>query len=530
MSLAEAPWWPGFVAGLKLRSLGRLAAELGVPEGDLEAELIRVDPGGPASAAPWWPEVVRLRTTVPIRALARRFGCEPRRLRRSLARYGWRAGGVELERRGVPALGAFVERLGREPDGVIAREAGVSLEAVQGERRRLRVGPFHPTAASLTPEEEAWIRGPARLVRRRHHVDEEALQVVRRPLRAGDTPLRGPGVARAPRDERPRDPSASPEVVRSRPAEATAAPEAERSPREDAPRRVGAAFFWEERGKDIERLLTPASRTRDGRQRIVRAEDRRDEPPSTAPASLRELVRPESAQRPARGGAQGTSWRRVDLGEEPTLVSPAPPIRVDARPIDRRPLPVWEPPRVVPARPAPPVVAPVPVPVVAAAPVAVPVAPATPKAVEERPLRAAPASRERTAATASTAPAVPVVPAAPEAPAARTVPALPAVRTAPPTPAAPNTPPVAAPPVAAPVEVVVSTNVAGELVRQERWEIIAGGGHPSFFVTASDITMALCVALARLGHDPDAAVAIVRAGAAVVDLELPPVAEALQVY
>jgi hypothetical protein len=84
--------------------------------------------------------------------------------------------------------------------------------------------------------------------------------------------------------------------------------------------------------------------------------------------------------------------------------------------------------------------------------------------------------------------------------------------------------------VAAPVEVVVSTNVAGELVRQERWEIIAGGGHPSFFVTASDITMALCVALARLGHDPDAAVAIVRAGAAVVDLELPPVAEALQVY
>ncbi|MFN7146241.1 MAG: hypothetical protein ACK4YP_20885, partial [Myxococcota bacterium] len=205
MSLQGAPWWASFVARLQDRPLSALAEELGQASDTLLDALRAADPGGPAELAPWWPEMLRLRATMPIRALARSFGTEPRRIRRALARRGLRAGGLELAGQGVPALAGFVERLGKAPDADIAREAGVAVEAVQGERRRLGIAAYTPPRVTplpqgepLTREEEAWIRGPEPVKRRWARPDEGALEVVRRPTRAGERrapepePWRGP--------------------------------------------------------------------------------------------------------------------------------------------------------------------------------------------------------------------------------------------------------------------------------------------------------------------------------------------------
>jgi hypothetical protein len=329
MSLQSAGWWPSFVHGLKVRPLSAWSAQLGVSEAELIAALIDADPGGPAQEAPWWPEALRLRADTPLRALARRFDTEPRRLRRALAREGLRAGGRELDRRGDPALAAFRGRLGKEPDAVLARAAGVAIEAVQGERRRLGIAPTTlrsvapvapplvaptavPTAASLrlTPDEEAWIRGPEPMRRARVRPDADQLEVVRRPrsgaemARPGsDTPRPGPlgPPFRAAASQPPPVPPPT-----SFGSEGTHA------------HRVSRDFFRERDSGELDRLLQLAPRPRDGRQRIVSAES------LTVGPSRRPLDASGAGRVPASVTGLGPRHRVF----EPKAEAPGPPTPV----------------------------------------------------------------------------------------------------------------------------------------------------------------------------------------------------------
>ena len=77
-----------------------------------------------------------------LREISRLFGVNLRRLRRGLARSGLRVAGMDVSEDGHQPLAPFRARLGQEPDAVIAEAAGVGVEAVQGERRRLNIAPF----------------------------------------------------------------------------------------------------------------------------------------------------------------------------------------------------------------------------------------------------------------------------------------------------------------------------------------------------------------------------------------------------
>lgn len=145
LSVQQHGWWDDFVSRLAEESLFSLADEFGVNSGDLEAALVSASSPGAAVDAPWWPEVVRrVSAGESLRETARRFGTNARRLRRNLARTCVRVGGEDVREFGVEALAPFIDRIGQMPDAELAREAGVSVEAVQGERRRLGMGPFRP--------------------------------------------------------------------------------------------------------------------------------------------------------------------------------------------------------------------------------------------------------------------------------------------------------------------------------------------------------------------------------------------------
>ncbi len=160
MSVTAQPWWPDLVGRLVDEPLAVLAREFGAGVEELEAALRAVSAGGPVREEPWWPEVVRrVAAGGSINDLARRFGTNTRRLRRGLARAGVRAGGLLVEGRGHPALAAFRDRLGREPDEVIAREAGVSPDVVKGERRLFGIGPYLRLKAPRKPEPRRRRRG-----------------------------------------------------------------------------------------------------------------------------------------------------------------------------------------------------------------------------------------------------------------------------------------------------------------------------------------------------------------------------------
>lgn len=187
-----------------------------------------------------------------------------------MARAGVRVGGRNL----VPGLGVaelveYRDRLGREPDEAIARAAGVSVEAVQGERRRLGIEPFEKP---LKPARRASARQP-RMDRdpgAGRGWAEWRLETARKP---------------APRAWRRRDAEipvvvrrrSSPRLERDERAD-TAVPEVASAPQQ-APLPPPADLGFDEPDRpEYEALLdVPVRRERSGRRVLVRPdEDRSD--------------------------------------------------------------------------------------------------------------------------------------------------------------------------------------------------------------------------------------------------------------
>lgn len=182
--LREHAWWPDFVCALVETPLDQLALEHGHDRHELEQALADAGAGLAATDTPWWPEAVRrIQSGAPLRHTARSFGTNPRRLRRGLARCGVRAGGVNLDGDGVAELQPLRERLGQEPDHHLAAEAGVTVEAVQGERRRLDIDPFRPRRRKKKPRpmrlDEAFPRRP-KTTRTKAWLSDDIPPVVRR--------------------------------------------------------------------------------------------------------------------------------------------------------------------------------------------------------------------------------------------------------------------------------------------------------------------------------------------------------------
>ncbi len=275
-NVREAAWWNDCVAALRFDALCALALRYGVDEAVLALALAAESANQPAELSVWWPEAERMRATSSLRAIARLFHTEPRRIRRALARLNLRVGGREVtEEGGVAQLSGLRDMLGREPDRVVARMGGVIPEAVQGERKRLAIPAYvQRRRVRLSREEEAWIRGPKRGRRAKVHV-EENLEVVRRPARTDENAHRPSGWGVGHADPRPR-PSGE-FVVR--------------------PPRVDRDFFRSQGPDELERLLQPV-RQRDGRQRIVRGEPVRGAGDSNAPVGS-PPSRPEPASRPS---------------------------------------------------------------------------------------------------------------------------------------------------------------------------------------------------------------------------------------
>ncbi|MBM4393273.1 MAG: hypothetical protein FJ090_19280 [Deltaproteobacteria bacterium] len=182
---------------------------------------------GGAEREPWWNSLLAaFGEGTSIHALARRFGTNCRRIRRALARRGIRAHGHHIDPAGLGELAAFAQRLGKEPDRVLAKAAGVTPEAVQGERERLGIGAFKPQRrVKLTRDDEAWIRGPVRQRREKVSVEAEPTVVHRAPS-AESRPVSlvrrppGPGAASSPAaDVSPsRSPAEAPPSLVRRPA------------------------------------------------------------------------------------------------------------------------------------------------------------------------------------------------------------------------------------------------------------------------------------------------------------------------
>jgi len=154
-SPAEQDYWPEFLRRLVDTPLAALSAEFQVEASVLDAALARTTGDRPVDREVWWPEVLRSHEQGSLRDLARRFGTNPRRLRRGLARAAVRVAGATIQEAGCPGLERIRERLGKEPDKTLAAEAGVTVEAVKGERRRLGIEPYR-----MRPDAEEWGERP----------------------------------------------------------------------------------------------------------------------------------------------------------------------------------------------------------------------------------------------------------------------------------------------------------------------------------------------------------------------------------
>lgn len=270
------PGWDEVLRRMPTERLASVAASIGLEEFELTAYLVVEGAGRPAEGTPWWPEALAMRAEgTSLREIARRFQTDPRRLRRALARQGLRVHGVDLAPgTGAEALVAVRERIGNEPDRVVAKAAGVIPQAVKGERRRLGLAAYwQRPRVRLTADDEAWIRGPKKLRRERFRPEPDVLQVVRRPQTRPGEDLR---------------PSRTDEGVR-RPEPARVSPS---RPHSEGP---GRSFFRDDRWSEIERLTEPTQR-RDGNRRLVRSPDvARPLTPSTVEANRR----PEPESTPA---------------------------------------------------------------------------------------------------------------------------------------------------------------------------------------------------------------------------------------
>lgn len=268
-----------------------------------------------AEGEPWWPEFLELRHSVPLRELARRYGTNPRRLRRALQRSG--------EAEEPAALAAHVALLGTVPDAKLAEALNVTAEAVAGARRRRSVpaytppprpprverekkapprprGPRDPEKLAPwdRPRERDWERGPA-----------EPLSVAREPLmERRPRPMGGPTAAPAVVVVRRRSPAppgraagqgepagAPPATVEQRPGTTERRPVETERPRGEAERRP-APF-----GRSLSDLPMPPSEVpepglerredREGRRkRIVREPSM----PSLEPRDPQPLGRPRA--------------------------------------------------------------------------------------------------------------------------------------------------------------------------------------------------------------------------------------------
>jgi hypothetical protein len=150
-SPAEQEFWPALLEQLESRPVAELAIEYGIQAAEIDAALAQMTGDRPVQQEAWWPEVLREHESGSLRQLARRFGTNPRRIRRGLARAAVRVGGTTVDEAGVPALEAFKDRLGKEPDRTLAAEAGLTVEAIKGERRRLGIDPYR-----MKPDVEEW--------------------------------------------------------------------------------------------------------------------------------------------------------------------------------------------------------------------------------------------------------------------------------------------------------------------------------------------------------------------------------------
>lgn len=262
----------------------------------------------------WALVLARLRAGESLRKVAAEFGTNPRRLRRALARASIRVRGESLGRDGVPALVRFRSRLGKESDGAIARDARVTPEAVQGERRRLGIPAFRPSPkVHLSAEEEEWILGPVRepsLPPRRERqavgpvvvrkAQRDGGSVIRRvaPLPSPDTVSQGAAPPAPPLE--PRGPRLAWGVLAFRANEPVSVV------RPVEPRQFPARPL-SEREEEMQRFLNAPKRERTSRERIIRTETRPFEisPPPPPPATPAPVA-------PTLRRTRAPSWRAAD--------------------------------------------------------------------------------------------------------------------------------------------------------------------------------------------------------------------------
>lgn len=324
MTVRDAAWWPSFIERLRDEALEDLAGELGADTAELEAALAEASQGQSVTESVWWPEAVRrVEGGGSLRAVARSFHTNPRRIRRGMARAGIRVGGSDVTE-GNPALAGIRDRLGKEPDGDLAEAAGVSLEAIKGERRRLGIEAYRPPPRNPSPrepsdplerallEEESSSRGPAgpkveSRPRRRRVVDVP--QVIRRPRSSSAS-------RRLPTIKAPVPLADAPEAQEEAESEG-------RSGRRRIVRDAGTAASLENRRK-----------ARRGRTRIVRRDEGgpgedADEPEQTAPSPRRRRSSPHGQVRVVDPGAVSRDSLNelvnelLDGGQGPAPVFPA---------------------------------------------------------------------------------------------------------------------------------------------------------------------------------------------------------------
>ncbi len=313
MSLVEQPWWDEFIEALAEYPLYELARRYRVDEPRAIEALLAVSRGGPVTEEPWWPEAVRIAGSYGIRQAARMFATNPRRIRRGLARAGVRVGGQRVGDEGIAALAPFRERLGKEPDHVIAADAKVTVEAVQGERRRLGIDAFRPEPAPR-PEPEDTPLPPA----------ADALPPAADALPpAADEPGARKPRRKVVRERRLRPQDAEPAPVVRRPSIS------ERSTKT----RVVSWSRLDERRREVRRVVRPEPtpptptqeeldaaqarrRERRGRTRIIRPDritlDDTPQPEVTAPARKRRVVRRSASP---HGEVRELSVADIDISE-----------------------------------------------------------------------------------------------------------------------------------------------------------------------------------------------------------------------